>query len=186
MPGRFTGGINLTLDMNADEKSDKVIVPEKPSNNGGLPLAESVEERTLPKRNTSQTTVVRTQRRVATSSGLAGVRQAARQGKDVRFTALLHHITVDLLQKSYFALKRQSAAGIDGMNWQTYGENLTENLTALHSQIHKGSYRAKPARRTLIPKADGTQRPLSILCLEDKIAQQAVVYVPSLPLRRGD
>ncbi len=85
MPGRFTGGINLTLDMNADEKSDKVIVPEKPSNNGGLPLAESVEERTLPKRNTSQTTVVRTQRRVATSSGLAGVRQAARQGKDVRF-----------------------------------------------------------------------------------------------------
>jgi group II intron reverse transcriptase/maturase len=105
------------------------------------------------------------------------VRQAARQGKDVRFTALLHHITVDLLQKSYFALKRQSAAGIDGMNWQTYGENLTENLTALHSQIHKGSYRAKPARRTLIPKADGTQRPLSILCLEDKIAQQAVVYV---------
>ncbi len=64
--------------MNADEKSDKVIVPEKPSNNGGLPLAESVEERTLPKRNTSQTTVVRTQRRVATSSGLAGVRQAVR------------------------------------------------------------------------------------------------------------
>jgi len=105
------------------------------------------------------------------------VRQAARQGKDVRFTALLHHITVDLLRKSYFALKRQSAAGIDGMNWQTYGENLTENLAALHSQIHKGSYRAKPARRTLIPKADGTQRPLSILCLEDKIAQQAVVYV---------
>ena len=83
MPGRFTGGINLTLDMNADENSDRVIVPEKPSNNGGLPLAESVEERTLPKRNTSQTTVVRTQRRVATSSGLAGVRQAARQGTGI-------------------------------------------------------------------------------------------------------
>ena len=101
MPGRFTGGINLTLDMNADEKSDKVIVPEKPSNDGGLPLAEPVEERTLPKRNTSQTPVVRTQRRVAKSSGLAGVRQAARQGKDVRFTPSITSFPSSPLRRSY-------------------------------------------------------------------------------------
>ncbi len=74
--------------MNADEKSDKVIVPEMLPNKGSLLPAEVVEERTLPKRNTSQTTAVRTQSRGTASNGLAGVRQAARQRKDVRFTAL--------------------------------------------------------------------------------------------------
>jgi group II intron reverse transcriptase/maturase len=108
---------------------------------------------------------------------LAGVRQAARLSKDVQFTALLHHITVELLEQSYLALKRNSAPGIDGVKWQSYGENLSDKLTKLHDRIHKGSYRAQPARRTMIPKADGTERPLSILCLEDKIVQQAVVYV---------
>jgi RNA-directed DNA polymerase len=95
----------------------------------------------------------------------------------VRFTALLHHITVDLLTRSYFALERDSAPGIDGVAWQAYGENLEEKLTILHDRIHKGSYRARPARRTYIPKADGTQRPLAVLCLEDKVVQQAVATV---------
>ena len=63
------------------------------------------------------------------------------------------------------------------MTWRTYGENLDEKLKDLHERIHKGSYRARPARRTYIPKADGSQRPLSIWCLEDKIVQQAVVTV---------
>ena len=63
------------------------------------------------------------------------------------------------------------------MTWQAYGENLEEKLKDLHERVHRGSYRARPARRTYIPKADGTDRPLSILCLEDKIVQQAVVYV---------
>jgi RNA-directed DNA polymerase len=163
--------------MHADEKSDKVIVPKKQPNKEGMLSAEAVEGRTLPKRNTGQATAVRTQSRGTASSGLAGVRQAARQSKDVQFTALLHHITVELLEQSYFSLKRNSAPGLDGVTWQAYGENLIEKLTALHTQIHKGSYRAQPARRTMIPKSDGTERPLSILCLEDKIVQQAVVFV---------
>ena len=165
------------MNMDADEKSDKAIVPKKQPNNEGLPSAEAVEGRALPKGNTGQTTVVRTQCRAATSSGLAGVRHAVQQGKDVRFTALLHHITVPLLEQSYFALKRGSAPGIDGVSWQAYGVKLEEKLTELHSRIHRGSYRASPARRKMIPKADGTERALSILCLEDKIVQQAVVYV---------
>jgi group II intron reverse transcriptase/maturase len=105
------------------------------------------------------------------------VRQAARQSTGVRFTALLHHLTVELLERSYFALKRNAAPGIDGVTWQAYGENLEENLLELHARIHRGSYRARPARRSYIPKADGTERPLSVLCLEDKIVQQAVVFV---------
>jgi group II intron reverse transcriptase/maturase len=90
---------------------------------------------------------------------------------------LLHHITAELLEQSYFALKRNSAPGIDGVTWQAYGENLAEKLTELHVRIHRGGYRARPARRTYIPKPDGTKRPLSILCLEDKIVQQAVASV---------
>ncbi len=165
------------MNMNADEKSDKIIVPKKRPNKGGTSLAEAVEERILPKGNAGQTTAVRTQSRAAASSGLAGVRQAARKEKDVRFTALLHHITVVLLEQSYFTIKRNSAPGIDGVTWLAYGENLIERLTTLHEQIHRGSYRANPARRRMIPKADGGERPLSILCLEDKIGQQAVVFV---------
>ncbi len=160
-----------------DEKSDNVIVPKKLSNKEGLPSAEVVEGRTLPEGNSQRTTVDRTQSRGSTSSGLLSVRQAAQARKDVRFSALLHHINVELLEHSYCALKRKAAPGIDGVTWQAYGEGLNESLKALHQRIHRGSYRAKPARRTMIPKADGTERPLSILCLEDKIVQQAVVFV---------
>ena len=105
------------------------------------------------------------------------MRQAARQCKDDRFTALLHHITTELLKRSYLALARDAAPGIDGVTWQAYGENLEEKLKDLHDRVHKGSYRAQPARRTYIPKPDGSKRPLSILCLEDKVVQQAVVFV---------
>jgi group II intron reverse transcriptase/maturase len=149
----------------------------KRPNKEGLPSAEAVEGRTSPKGNGGETAAARTQRRDAASNGLVAVRQAARQSKSVRFTALLHHISVDLLKQSYHSLARDSAPGIDGVTWQAYGENLEAKLTELHDRIHKGSYRARPARRTYIPKADGSQRPLSIWCLEDKIVQQAVVTV---------
>ena len=170
-------GDRRTMSMYADEESDEGIVPMKRSNNGSLLPAETVEGRASPKENGSQATAVRTPSRGVASSRLDAVRQAARQDKKVRFTALLHHITVDLLKQSYIALKRDAAPGIDGVTWQAYGENLDEKLTALHNRIHKGSYRARPAKRTYIPKAEGSQRPLSVWCLEDKIVQQAVVTV---------
>jgi group II intron reverse transcriptase/maturase len=165
------------MSMHADEESDEGIVPMKRSNKEGLPSAETVEGRASPEENGSQATAVRTPSRSTASSRLAVVRQAARQSKKVRFTALLHHITVDLLRQSYIALKRDAAPGIDGVTWRSYGENLDEKLKDLHERIHKGSYRARPAKRSYIPKADGSQRPLSIWCLEDKIVQQAVVTV---------
>ena len=163
--------------MNADEKSDEVIGPMKQPNKEGSPSAEAVEGRTSPEGNGDKTTAARTLRRNPASNGLDAVRQAARRSKSVRFTALLHHITVDLLTRSYFALERNSAPGIDGVTWRAYGENLKEKLTDLHDRIHRGSYRARPARRTYIPKADGSQRQLAVLCLEDKVVQQAVAKV---------
>ena len=165
------------MSMHADEDSDEVVVPMKRSNKEGLLSAETVEGRASPKGNGGQATAVRTRSRGIASNRLEAVRQAARQSKEVRFTALLHHITVDLLKQSYNALKRDAAPGIDGVTWRTYGENLEEKLKDLHERVHRGSYRARPAKRSYIPKADGSKRPLSIWCLEDKIVQQAVVTV---------
>jgi RNA-directed DNA polymerase len=165
------------MSMHADEESDEVVVPVKRSNNEGVPSAETVEGRTSPKGNGGETAAVRTLRRVTASNGLIAVRRAARQSKSVRFTALLHHINIDLLKQSYRSLERDSAPGIDGVMWRAYGENLEEKLKGLHDRVHRGGYRARPARRTYIPKADGSKRPLSILCLEDKIVQQAVATV---------
>ena len=111
------------------------------------------------------------------SQGLASVRKAARKDKKVRFTALLHHLTVDLLRESFYALKRKAAPGVDGVRWREYEPDLQEHLIDLHSRVHRGSYRAKPSRRVYIEKADGRQRPLGIAALEDKIVQQAVVTI---------
>jgi group II intron reverse transcriptase/maturase len=165
------------MGMYADEESDEGIIPMKRSNKEGIASAEAVEGRTSPKGNGGESAAVRTPSRDTASIGLVAVRRAARQSKSVRFTALLHHITADLLKQSYLALVRDAAPGIDGVTWQTYGENLDDKLKNLHERIHRGSYRARPAKRSYIPKADGSKRPLSIWCLEDKIVQQAVVTV---------
>ncbi len=101
----------------------------------------------------------------------------ARERKQERFTALLHHLTVDLLRDSYYALKRNAAPGVDGLRWQEYERGLADRLKDLHNLVHRGAYRAQPSRRVYIPKADGRQRPLGIAALEDKIVQQTVVTI---------
>ncbi len=67
-----------------DEKSDSVIVPRKPSNKEGLPLAETVEGRTLPEGNSDQEAAVRTQSRVAASNYLMAVRRVGQQDADTK------------------------------------------------------------------------------------------------------
>jgi group II intron reverse transcriptase/maturase len=111
------------------------------------------------------------------SQGLDGVRKAAKAKKQERFTALLHHLTIELLRDSFYALQRKASPGIDGVRWQEYETDLEDRLVDLHSRVHRGTYRAKPSRRVYIPKADGRQRPLGIAALEDKIVQQAVVTI---------
>ena len=111
------------------------------------------------------------------TQALDRVRQAARQRKQERFTALLHHVNVDSLRVAYYALKRKAAPGVDGMTWQDYEADLEPRLEDLHGRVHRGAYRPQPSRRTYIPKADGKQRPLAIAALEDKIVQGATVMV---------
>jgi group II intron reverse transcriptase/maturase len=107
------------------------------------------------------------------------VRQAAKRDKGLKFTALLHHVSLERLRSSYLSLKKGAAAGVDGMRWEEYGEDLEGRLADLHGRIHRGAYRAKPSRRAWIPKTDGKQRPLGITALEDKIVEHAVGTVLS-------
>jgi RNA-directed DNA polymerase len=105
------------------------------------------------------------------------VRLVARKDKDVRFTALLHHVTVERLEEAYQAIRPGAAPGVDGVTWRDYGLDLEANLRGLHARVHAGAYRARPSRRSYIPKADGRLRPLGVASLEDKIVQRALVGV---------
>jgi group II intron reverse transcriptase/maturase len=111
------------------------------------------------------------------SQALDRVRHVARHRRKERFTALLHHIDLDRLRTAFFALKRGAAPGVDGLTWRDYEADLEPRLRDLHDRVRRGAYRALPARRRYIPKADGRRRPLAIAALEDKIVQRATVEV---------
>src|SRR5258706_2179113 len=161
--------------MNELEKSAPSIVAGKRTNKCGRSDAESVEPRGGAKGNQPEPHPHRTLSRESVAAGLERVRERARQGKKERFTALLHHVTVDLLRTSYLRLKRDAAPGVDGTKWREYGQDLEAKLVDLHGRVHRGAYRALPSRRKFIQKADGRERPLGIAALEDKIVQRAVV-----------
>ena len=164
--------------MNTSEGSDRVIVPVNRPNKEDAYSAEVGEGRTRTEEN-----IVRvshepdTEQEIFVSQGLSGVRRVAKERKQERFTALLHHVTVDLLRDSYYALRRKAAPGVDGVTWKEYETGLEDRIVDLNGRVHRGAYRAQPSRRVYIPKADGRQRPLGVAALEDKIVQQAVVTI---------
>jgi RNA-directed DNA polymerase len=121
----------------------------------------------------------RTQGRINLSDHLIRVNDAARRSRQIRFTALLHHVDVEALERAFRRLRRKAAPGMDGMTVEAYEGKLTENLRELCDRVHGGTYKPLPVRRTYIPKADGGRRPLGILALEDKIVQGAVAEVLS-------
>jgi len=164
--------------MDGPEKSDRPTVPRKSPNNPGQPGAEGMEGSGLAKGNLPQQNASRTPSREDALSALERVRQAAKKDKQLRFTALLHHIyNLETLRMAYYSLKKEAAPGVDGETWRHYGETLEENLQDLSHRLKRGAYRAKPVRRVYIPKADGRQRPLGVTALEDKIVQRAAVEV---------
>jgi len=164
--------------MDGQRQSDRPGGPTKAPNNPGCTGAEGPEGSGLAEGNPSQQNAPRTQRRIGAPSALARVREVAGKDKQVRFTALLHHVyDVERLRAAYYALKRDAAPGIDGETWRHYGEALEANLGDLSGRLQRGVYRAKPVRRAYIPKADGRQRPLGVPVLEDKLVQRATVEV---------
>ncbi|HTP84925.1 MAG TPA: group II intron reverse transcriptase/maturase [Alphaproteobacteria bacterium] len=163
--------------MHGGEKSDPVVVAGKSANAGGQPCVEPMEPRAGAEGNAVEHGTRRTLGRESVSSGLDRVRQRAREKKEEKFTTLLHHVDVDLLRSAYGWLAKDAAAGVDGVTWREYGQELEPQLEDLKDRIHRGAYRALPSRRVYIPKPDGRQRPLGIAALEDKIVQRAVVEV---------
>src|SRR5215510_12699895 len=149
--------------MSAKEESDLPEVAKKRANKAALAAAELVERRGGAKENAELQSTVRTQSRAAVSQAQSRIREAVIRNRRDKLTALLHHLTVDVLRASFFGLKKFAAPGLE------------ENLADLHSRVQTGAYRALPSRRTYIPKPDGRQRPLGIAALEDKIVQAAVV-----------
>lgn len=157
--------------------SDPAIVAEKSANNVEGTAAELMEPRAGAKGKAVAPTTCRTQDRESVSPGLDRLRQAVRKKRNEQYTTLLHHIDVDLLMQAYHWLKRDAAAGVDGVTWDAYGVDLQAKLVGLHARVHRGAYRAQPSRRRMIPKADGRERPLGIASLEDKIVQRALVEI---------
>jgi hypothetical protein len=123
------------------EKSDSAVVARKPTNNAEQSAAEPVEPRAEAKGNASQQSTCRAQDRESVSQALERIRQAARQRKKEKFTALFHHLTIDLLEHAFDELKKDAAAGVDGLPWKEYDANLVCNLEVLHARLHRGAYR---------------------------------------------
>jgi RNA-directed DNA polymerase len=163
--------------MNDHGESDGRVVPVSPSNKAVSAAAEAGEGRRPAKGNAASETRPGRSAGSGVSSDLDRVRQVARNDRDVKFTALLHHVTVERLEAAYRAIRPGAAPGVDGVTWKDYGQDLESNLRDLHARVHGGAYRAQPSRRVFIPKPDGRLRPLGIASLEDKIVQRAVVEV---------
>ncbi len=179
-PSRLEKASGRTASMNVDGKSDGPVVATKPSNKDAATAAsaERVERRGSAKGKVERANASRTQGRIHDApSGLQRLREAARRDRKLKFTALLHHLTLDSLRTAYFALKRDAAAGVDGVTWEQYQIDLEVRLTSLHERVQRGAYRAKPTRRVTIAKADGGERHLGVTTVEDKIVQRALAEV---------
>lgn len=167
--------------MNEHGQSDNVVVAKKSVNKNeqiNSTFAEQMEPSTLTKENETQQNTHQTQGWESVQSKLQLVHQRAKKDKKAQFTTLLHHIyNIDTLKAAYFKIKKNAAPGVDKETWQSYGENLEQNLQNLSKRLKQGAYRAKPVRRVYIPKPNGQQRPLGVTALEDKIVQRATVEV---------
>ena len=191
MPSRCRGGIaeerrNPKPKMNGMEKSDSVIVAEKSANKGTPVPAEPMERRTEPKGNSEGQSTHRTQSRESVTQAADRIRQFVQREPRERLTALLHHVTVDALRWAFFELKKNAAAGADGMTWRMYEEGLEGRLADLHDRVHSGAYRATPSRRVNIPKPDGGTRPLGVAAIGDKIVQKAVAEIILTPIYEAE
>lgn len=125
--GREGKAMSRKPEMNGRRESDSRVVPAKLANKAERSAAELVEGRRLDEGNTGQQNALRTQSREA-SSALDRVRRVARKDRDARFTALLHHVSVERLRAAYQALSPKAAAGVDEVTWQDYGNDLEGNL----------------------------------------------------------
>ena len=172
--------------MNGMEKSDSGILAVKSVNKGTAVPAEPMERRPEPEGNPESQNTRRTQDRESVSQAADRIRRFVQREPRQRLTTLLHHVTVEALRWSFFELKKDAAAGADGMTWWTYEEGLEGRLADLHDRVHSGAYRATPSRRVNIPKPGGGTRPLGVAAIEDKIVQKAVTETILTPIYEAE
>ena len=168
------------------QKSDSGIVAVKSANKGERSPAEPMERRTEPEGNSEGQSMCRTQDRGSVSQAADRIRRFVKREPRERLTTLLHHVTADALRWAFFELKRNAAAGADGMTWGMYEDGLEDRLVDLHDRVHSGAYRATPSRRVNIPKPDGGTRPLGVAAIEDKIVQKAVAETILTPIYEAE
>ena len=169
-------GLKSQSAQHASEESDAVVVPEKPTKTRVTPV-EPVEGRTAAKGKSAARNASPAQDGQDALTFLQRIGRRAKDKPGEKLTNLLSHIKLPLLREAYQRLRRKSAAGVDGITWDEYGEGLDAKLLDLQDRVHRGSYHPQPVRRVHIPKGDGSTRPLGVPALEDKIVQQATRMV---------
>ena len=112
--------------MNGTKKSDSSIVPAKPANKAERSTAELVEGDDGTKRNAELQSMVRTQSREAVTQAQARIRGAVTRNEKEKLTALLHHVSIDVLRWAFFNIKKQAAPGVDGLTWVDYAADLCQ------------------------------------------------------------
>lgn len=137
--------------MDEREKSDSPVLPTSPPNKATAVAAEAGVGRGLAEGNTADPTRPGRSAGSGVASGLDRVREVARKDKDVRFTALLHHVDLSRLWAAYVAINPKAATGVDKVTWHAYGQDLRANLEDLLRRVHSGAYRASPSRRVYVP-----------------------------------
>src|ERR1700693_2908939 len=143
--------------MHGHEKSDPAIVARKPAKKADRAApersaahpkaAEPVERRVGTKGNADQQSTRRTQSRESVSQALERIRKVARDRRQEEFTALFHHLGIDLFEGSFLALQENAAPGVDRLTWKDYEAALERTLTDLPDRVQRGAYRALPSRR---------------------------------------
>src|SRR4029079_9051765 len=127
--------------MHRSGKSDFAIVAVKPTNKAERSAAELVERRAGTKGNADQQSTRRTQSRDSVAQALERIRKVARERKKERFTALFHHISIELLEQSFFELEENAAPGVDRLTWTDYEADLECQFEDLHDRVQRGAYR---------------------------------------------
>lgn len=93
------------------------------------------------------------------------------------FSSVVHAIDLEWVREAHRRTRKDGAVGVDGRSSSDFGEKLEANLQSLADMLRDGRYRPPPVRRTHIPKANGTTRPIGIPTFEDKVAQRAVAML---------
>ncbi len=152
--------------------------PIGPVTSGNRTHLDPIEERGVPcGENRWRETRERTLSLTNLSTKRQRIAELARTQRGVALSTLHHLIDLEWMQEAYRLTRKDGAPGIDGVMADAYARNLEANLLDLLDRIKTGRYQAPPVRRTYIPKADGSRRPLGIPTFEDKVAQRAIVMV---------